>query len=130
MKFDKTFLRNFFLYGIIGAISAGFDAGMFVLLYKWLHINEFVSNGFSVHCGIFLSFFLNSKYNFRKTDKLKKRFISFYLTGLFGLGLSSFILYLGNGLKVDILLTKLFSVVFVALVQFFINRLAAFGDKQ
>lgn len=130
MKLDKAFLRNLSLYGIIGAISAGFDTGIFALLYKWLHINEFVSNVFSVHCGIFLSFFLNSKYNFRKTDKLRQRFISFYLTGLFGLGLSSLILYLGNRMKVDLLLTKLFSVIVVALIQFLINRLAAFGDKR
>ncbi|NMB93399.1 GtrA family protein [Flexilinea flocculi] len=130
MKDKKLFLRNLILYGIIGGISAGFDAAVFASLYKGFRIDEFIANIFSVHCGIFLSFFLNSRYNFRKTDKIKKRFTLFYLTGLFGLGLSSLILFLGNLLEVDIFLTKLFSIVFVALVQFFINRLAAFGDRQ
>ncbi len=130
MKLDKAFLRTLFFYGIIGAISAGFDTAVFAVLVNALHFNEFVSNVISVHCGIFLSFFLNSRYNFRKTDQLKTRFAAFYLTGLFGLGLSSLILFLGQRIGADILLTKMFSVVFVALVQFFINRAAAFGDKR
>jgi hypothetical protein len=43
-----------------------------------------------------------------------KRFFSFYLTGLFGLGLSTLILY-ASGDKIDVMATKVFSVVFVAL---------------
>ncbi len=129
MKIDRQFLRNLILYGIIGAISAAVDALLFALLYKQLHINEFISNIFSVHAGIFLSFFLNSRYNFQKTDQIKKRFFYFYLTGLFGLGLSTLILYLGNHLGIEVMLTKIFSIVFVALVHFLINRVLAFGNR-
>ena len=129
MKIDRTFLRNLILYGIIGTISAGFDALVFYLLFDKLAINKFVANVISVHFGIFLSFFLNSFYNFKKTDKMGKRFFSFYLTGLFGLGLSTLILYAGGRLRIDVMATKVFSVVFVALVQFIINRAVAFGDK-
>jgi putative flippase GtrA len=129
MKIDKAFLRNLILYGIIGAISAGADALVFYLLFRHAGVNEFAANVVSVHLGIFLSFFLNSRYNFRKTDQFKRRFTSFYLTGLLGLGLSTLILYLGQQLNADVMITKLFSVVFVALVQFIINRVFAFGDK-
>lgn len=129
MKIDKVFLRTLILYGIIGGISAGLDALSFLVLYKSLGINEFVSNIISVHLGIFLSFFLNSRYNFRKTDQFKRRFLSFYITGLFGLGLSSFLLYIGNLLRMDVMLSKIISIVIVALVQFLINRVFAFGDR-
>lgn len=128
MKFDKTFWRNLILYGIIGAISAGLDAFVFYLLYQKAGINEFIANIISVHLGIFLSFFLNSRYNFQKTDQFKRRFFSFYLTGLFGLGLSTLILYFGGLLEINVMVTKIFSIVFVALVQFIINRVFAFGD--
>ena len=128
MKFDKTFWRNLILYGIIGAISAGLDAFVFYLLYQKADINEFIANAISVHLGIFLSFFLNSRYNFQKTDQFKRRFFSFYLTGLFGLGLSTLILYFGGLLEINVMITKIFSIVFVALVQFIINRVFAFGD--
>ena len=128
MKIDKAFLRNFFLYGLIGGISAGFDALVFAVLVKGLGWNEFLGNAVSTHCGIFLSFFLNSRYNFKKTDKLSRRFLSFYLTGLFGLALSSGILGLGNHWEIDPMFTKLAAIIIVAVIQFFINRAAAFRD--
>ena len=129
MKNDKAFLRNLILYGIIGGLSSGLDFVVFTLLFKLLGMNELAANVISVHCGIFLSFFLNSRYNFKKTDNFWGRFIPFYLTGLFGLALSSAILWAGGRLGVDSLLTKLVSIVIVALVQFFINRAVAFRDK-
>ena len=129
MKPDKAFLRNLILYGIIGGLSSGLDALVFALLVKGLGVNQFVANTISIHCGIFLSFFLNSRYNFKKTDDFWGRFIPFYLTGLFGLALSQGILWLGGYLGADTLITKLVSIVIVALVQFFINRAVAFRDK-
>ena len=129
MKPDKAFLRNLILYGIIGGLSSGLDALIFALLVKGLGINQFVANTISIHCGIFLSFFLNSRYNFKKTDDFWDRFIPFYLTGLFGLALSQGILWLGGYIGADTLVTKLVSIVIVALVQFFINRAVAFRDK-
>lgn len=129
MKIDKAFLRNLILYGIIGGLSSGLDFLVFTLLFKILGIPELPANIVSVHCGIFLSFFLNSRYNFKKTDRLRERFIPFYLTGLLGLALSSGILWLGGRMGIDPLITKLGSIVIVALVQFFINRAVAFRDK-
>lgn len=129
MKLDKEFFRNLILYGIIGGVSAGLDALVFALLFKVLGWNEYAANLISTHCGIFLSFFLNSRFNFKKTDRLRERFLSFYLTGLFGMGLSYVILWAGGKLGLDVLLTKLGSIVIVALVQFFINRAVAFRDR-
>jgi len=129
MKIDKAFLRNLILYGIIGGLSSGLDYLIFTLLFKVLGVNEFIANAISIHCGIFLSFFLNSRYNFKKTDHFWSRFIPFYLTGLFGLLLSFGILWLGGSFGMEPLITKLVSIVIVALVQFFINRAAAFRDR-
>ena len=130
MKPDKAFFRNLILYGIIGGVSSGLDALIFALLVKGLGVNQFIANTISIHCGIFLSFFLNSRYNFKKTDDFWGRFIPFYLTGLFGLALSQGILWLGGYFGVDSIITKLVSIVIVALVQFFINRSVAFRDKK
>lgn len=124
------FLRTFILYGLIGAISAATDTGVFYLLFNRMGLDEFIANGISVHVGIFLSFFLNRNFNFRKTDQTGRRFISFYLTGLFGLLLSSVILWIGNRLAVNPMAAKLFSVVIVAVTQFLINRAVAFGDTK
>lgn len=130
MKLDKAFWRNLILYGIIGGLSSGLDWLLFTLLYHFGGMNEFLANAVSTHCGIFLSFFLNSRYNFKKTDDFWGRFIPFYLTGLFGLLLSTGILALGAKLGVNAVFTKLAAIVIVALVQFFINRAVAFRDKS
>ncbi len=129
MKIDKAFLRNLILYGIIGGISSGLDWLLFTLMYKFAGMNEFLANVISTHAGIFLSFFLNSRYNFKKTDDFWGRFIPFYLTGLFGLLLSTGILALGGKLGINAVITKLAAIVIVALVQFFINRAVAFREK-
>ena len=89
-------------------------------------MNELAGNVISVHCGIFVSFILNRNYNFKKTDKTFKRAISFYIVGLCGLALSSLILMLGTSLKFEILYVKIFSVFFVALVQFIFNNFITF----
>ena len=127
---QKTFLRTFVLYALIGAVSAAADAGIFFLLFQKAGLNEFFANVVSVHCGIFLSFFLNRNFNFRKTDRTGKRFLSFYLTGLFGLALSSGILWVGSRFAFPPMATKLLSVAFVAVTQFLINRAVAFGDGK
>lgn len=72
--------RELILYGIIGALCASIDFGVYSLLSLW--IPYLVANIISVHFGIFCSFYLNRNYNFKVKDNTGKRFISFYLVGL------------------------------------------------
>lgn len=123
---NRGFVQKFILYGIIGGISASFDYGVFFLLNSLLNVNEFVGNSISIHCGIFLSFILNRKYNFKKEDKVLKRFLQFYSTGLFGLILSNLIIAFGLKLEISIYAVKLFSIFIVAIVQFTINAYITF----
>jgi putative flippase GtrA len=126
MKISKELVRNVVLYGIIGSGSATLDFGIFALLYNVLSLNEFVANIISIHCGIASSFYLNRKYNFKREDKVLFRATSFYLTGLFGLLLSTGILALGKYFDLSANLAKLTSVFIVAAAQFTINKLITF----
>ncbi len=126
MKITKEFIRNLIIYGLIGGFSALLDWGVLALLHEVLGMNEFVANVISVHCGIFTSFMLNRHINYKKKDKTAKRFASFYVIGLLGLGLSSLILLGGRALEISVLWTKAFSVVFVAGVQFLLNNFLTF----
>lgn len=127
MKFDKILTRQIVLYGIIGSCSALLDFALFSLLYKAIGINELIANIISVHAGIAMSFTLNRKYNFKKTDKVVLRASSFYLIGLLGLGLSEFLLWLGGALDLPILPVKFGSIFIVAAVQFTMNKFITFG---
>ena len=53
MKRYLHFLRQAFLYGVIGACSSGLDAVLFAVLCGPLAWNPYVANVLSVHCGIF-----------------------------------------------------------------------------
>ncbi|MGF7012191.1 putative flippase GtrA [Lachnospiraceae bacterium PF1-22] len=89
-------------------------------------MNPFIANIISVHIGILVSFILNCKFNFKKTDRVLFRAISFYFTGVFGLILSQGIIYLGVVLSISASVAKLGSIVVVAAVQFSINKLITF----
>jgi len=126
MKINKEFIRNLVLYGLIGGFSSTVDVIVFILLNSRLNLNEFLSNAISVHIGILISFLLNSRFNFKKTDKLLKRLLSFYIVGLFGLLISSGMLSLGNALQLPINYVKIASVFIVAAIQFCLNKFLTF----
>lgn len=121
--------QNFLLYAIIGGFCAALDFGVysaicFILPYLW-------ANVISTHCGIFCSFLLNRQFNFKVKNKTVIRFLSFYIVGLIGLGISSLLLYL----LVDIaslneLVCKLLTIVLVAIIQFILNKFITFNNTS
>lgn len=122
--------RNLILYGIIGAFCAGLDFVIYSLLCHFDIMPYLWANVISIHCGIFCSFILNRGYNFRVKDKVLKRFLSFYIVGLIGLGISELMLYLMVDLAAwNEIVSKLISVVVVALVQYFLNKCITFKTK-
>ena len=91
-----------------------------------LGIDKFLANLISMHVGMLVSFSLNTTLNFKKTDKLFRRFLSYYVIVLGGMGISSAILWLGSFLTSSETIVKAFSVVFVAAIQFVFNKLITF----
>jgi putative flippase GtrA len=124
---DERLIYQIVLYGIIGGGSALLDFMLFTLMYKKFGWNEYLANCISVHSGIAMSFILNRKFNFKKTDRVMFRAISFYITGLFGLALSQGLLWLGGFLLLPVVMVKFTSIFMVAAVQFVINKLVAFN---
>lgn len=122
--------RNFILYGLIGSSCAGLDFVVYTILC-YFGCNHLISNIISTHCGIFCSFILNSYVNFKVSDKLLRRFLSFYAIGLLGLVLSEGMLYLMvNVGDMNKIVAKLITVFVVALVQFFLNKFVTFKRKN
>lgn len=123
--------RNLILYGLIGGFCAALDFGIYTLLCHFQLMPYLWANVISIHVGIFCSFFLNRSLNFKVKDKAPLRFLSFYIVGLIGLAISEGILYLMVDLaQWNELLSKLISVVIVALVQFCLNKFITFKSNQ
>lgn len=121
--------RELILYGIIGGLCASLDFGVYSLLSLWIPF--LWANIISVHCGIICSFVLNRNFNFKVKDNTGKRFISFYLVGLAGLGLSELLIYLLTyKFEWHYIVAKLLTVVVVALFQFVLNKLITFNRKR
>lgn len=119
--------RNLILYGIIGIFSAGLDFIIFYALTTIVEVFYLIANVFSVTIGITTSFILNRKYNFKIIDKVFKRYLIFVSVGSFGLLLSSALLYFFIDIvTLDIIVSKVLSIVFVVLIQFFLNRYITF----
>ena len=121
--------RELVLYGIIGGLCASLDFGVYTLLSIWIPF--LWANIISVHCGIICSFVLNRNFNFKVKDNTGRRFLSFYLVGLAGLGLSELLLYImTERLGWHYILVKLLTVVIVALFQFVLNKLITFKTHK
>jgi putative flippase GtrA len=123
--------RNLILYGIIGGFCSALDFVIYTLLCHFDVLPYLWANVISVHIGIFTSFVLNRQLNFKIKDKIPQRFISFYLVGLTGLGISSLMLYLMvDYAHWDEIVCKLITIVIVALVQYFLNKYITFKPSK
>ncbi len=125
-----TLLRQMFSYGVIGVLAAVVDTCIFMLLVDELGWVRYAANLLSAHCGMVFSFLFNRIFTFDARDRIGRRFLLFYCTALFGLLLSTFILWAGPFFCGEILYVKIFAVVAVAAVQFLLNRTFAFGRAR
>ena len=123
--------RNLILYGIIGGFCAALDFGIYTLLCYYELLPYLWANVISTHIGIFTSFLLNRSFNFKVKDKTPQRFLSFYLVGLTGLGLSSLMLWLMvDKMQWNELVCKLITIAFVSLLQFVLNKFVTFKQSK
>ena len=133
MKLKQLLLRynQLIKYGIIGCFCAVLDFAVYTCLVKFTGLSYVYANVISVHCGIFTSFFLNRQFTFKVKDKTLLRFISFYLVGIVGLLISSGLLILFvEKMHLNELLSKAITVVFVALIQFLLNKYISFNHGK
>jgi len=95
--------------------------------------------------GIINNFLLNAFFNFKKTDKLLRRFATFYTVGLVGMAVGDAFLWVFNGAfreffgiillsispiiaKYQLELVKGVSIIFIAIMQYFLNKRFSFRE--
>lgn len=141
----KESYKELFKYGIVGTVGLMVDWGMFFILRDVLGINYIVSHVLSSTLAITNNFFLNSYFTFKVTDKIWKRAISFFAIAGVGLVLGTALLptlvsVINNCLqhfdiqyenqKVIQNAAKLGVTVFVAFLQFFLNKFFTFKKQS
>ena len=120
---DKFSVHYPFSQAICDTLLGGkMSAGMFDIL---------VSNIISSTLAVINNFILNSYFTFKVTDKKLKRFASFAGIAAIGMIISSGLLTLLIGIwGINEMLAKGIAVLFVAMVQFIINKLFTFKENK
>lgn len=123
--------RELIKYCIIGCSGALLDFIVYTILIKAFGMNYLLANALSVTAGITNNFFLNAYLNFKVTDKLFKRFISFYLVGMLGLLISEILLYLLVDIMImNSIIAKIITIFVITIVQFILNKTITFKKKK
>jgi putative flippase GtrA len=125
----KILLQNkqFLLYCVIGASGVTLDFGIYSLLVKTRLLDYQAANAVGYSSGTLLSFILNARYNFRVTDKILLRLISFFSIAFLGWLVSAGLLLLLIGrFGFDQYLSKFATLIVVVLLQYNLNRLLSF----
>lgn len=123
--------RELIKYCIIGCSGALLDFIVYTILIKAFGMNYLLANALSVTAGITNNFFLNAYLNFKVTDKLFKRFISFYLVGMLGLLISEILLYLlVDIMSMNSIIAKIITIFVITIVQFILNKTITFKKKK
>lgn len=119
--------RQFILYSIIGAASAGLDFLVFTFLTNFFLVNYIIANIVSVNCGIANSFLFNRRFNFKVRDRALKRFATFYAVGSLGLFVSSILLWLFVEVFIlEVIISKIIVIFIITILQFSLNKLITF----
>ena len=119
--------RQFLLYCVIGFSGVGLDFGIYSLLVKTGTLDYQAANATGYASDTLLSFFLNARFNFRVTDKIALRLLSFFGVALLGYFASAATLQLLIGhFGFDKYLSKAATLFVVVGLQFNLNRLISF----
>ena len=123
--------RQLIVYGMIGCMGASLDFIIFWLLTNRVGIHYQLSNFIGVLFGITNNFFLNAYFNFKTTDRLFVRFISFLGVGLTGWGMSAGLLWVFiDRMGMANAYAKLLTIFFVTAVQFVLNKFITFKKRS
>ena len=122
------FNKNFVLYSLIGLLAALLDLVLFYLFYEVLFFQLMASNAFSVATAALFSFLCNAYFNFKKSDFLFLRLLSFMIVVLVGYWLGLAIIYIGvEHTLLSATQSKVLSLPFVFFSQYFLNSKFSFG---
>ena len=123
--------NKFVTYLFIGGFAASIDVGIFIFLHELIEIKSLISHSISVPISAIFSFSANAYFNFKKSDLLFYRFISFSIVIGIGYLLGILIIFIiDNVLQLGGTIGKLVSLPFVVTLQFYLNSKITFKDKN
>lgn len=119
--------RTLILYFVFGCMASATDLLVYLVLFNAAHFPAVVSTVVSISAATVVGFALNAKINYRVTDRLALRFLSYASVSGVGMAISSAMLYVLHDLgDWDGNLVKILSLPIVFVVQYALNSLVSF----
>jgi len=123
--------RNVILYFMIGASAAVVDVMLYSMLHFEFGLPAFFATTLSIGTATVYAFTLNAFGNFKKSDRLLRRFSSYALISCTGLVFSAAVIFiLVDVLGCHALLIKLSTLPLVFVLQYTLNRKFSFHDFE
>ncbi len=127
----KTVFKNFLertigVYFIIGLMAASIDILVFIFLHEYISLPALICHSISVPISAVFSFICNAFFNFKKTDFLFYRFLSFLVIVATGYLLGALIILIAESLNFGGTIGKFISLPFVFFLQYFLNSRISF----
>lgn len=123
----STTFKNLFFYGIFGVSAALVEYGVFAFLISVTNLIPETVNIIGALCGFTFSFSTNTFLNFKKTNNLFKRFLSYGTICLAGMAFSTLAISLFKN-SMNLFVLKAICMVFVSIVQFILNKKITYRD--
>lgn len=123
--------RRFLLYALIGGGAVVVDVGLYTILAVPVGMHPLAANTTSTVVAMVLSFAANSILNFKVTDRIVARFLSFALVTGVGYVVSTLILLvLIEGVGANPVVAKGATLPVVLLLQYTLNKRITFATPE
>jgi len=122
-------LNNILLYGLFGILAAVIDYGVFtVLKLSVFSADAEAANITGQICGFIFAFFTNTFWNFKKSNHIALRFLSYALICTAGIVFTTFMINQFKE-KMNVFLLKLLLLIFVSAAQFILNKFITYRSR-
>jgi putative flippase GtrA len=119
--------RHFILYVMVALVGIAVDVGCFNFCHWVLGFNERWSQFIGANLGLINNFILNALFNFKTTNKIAFRFLSYYGINFIGMLIrDQLMLLFALKLGFNASLVQLVALAFVSLAQFVANKFITF----
>lgn len=125
---ERPMVRQFFKFGLVGALNTVLDYTLFTLLFSWAHVYYLVANGISFSVAVINSYILNRRWTYRSQHpNWRGEGLKYLTVYVIGLGISEALLFLFvEHVHLHQLVAKALTVGIVIFWNFFGTRFWAF----
>lgn len=128
---NKTF-RQFIKFGLVGLLSFLVDAGIYLILTRYLAVFYLIAKMISFILAAINSYIFNRAWTFRsKNTQIGREFIQFFIVSSIGLGLNSLIMFLAvDYIKLNDILGLVIATAITMFWNFSANKLWVFKKSD